>query len=214
MSFGTKSISLFKAICLALVLVCFLALFMPWLSQAIGLGTRSVVGLFSIGFRGRFVSFWSVMLIINAILFILLAGLALFGLLTEKGGLVFPAALVAVLLFFLAFFQNLYIGRGMRLGLGPWLMLLLGLGIPGLILLDNAAAKKPLLSLADFGLKGGAPQESKGSWVCPTCGVKQSNAMKFCDRCGTKKPEPPRCPACGELVHPGEAFCANCGAKI
>ena len=220
MSFGTKPISLFKAICLALVVVCFFTLLMPWLSgtRDYMTGMRSSVGVFSTGLRGRAVSFWSVMLIFNAILLFLAVGLAVFGLITEKGGLSLPLALVGLLLFFLALFQCLLInGRtGMRfhVGIGPWLLLLLSLGIPGLVLLDNAAAKKPLLSMADFGLRGGAPKADKGSWTCPTCGVKHSTSLKFCDRCGTPRPEPPRCPACGSLIHPGEAFCANCGAKI
>ena len=49
-------------------------------------------------------------------------------------------------------------------------------------------------------------------WVCPKCGSQASG--KFCQECGTKKPEPAAgwtCPSCG-TVNKGK-FCSECGAK-
>ncbi|MBP5153662.1 MAG: SPFH domain-containing protein [Lachnospiraceae bacterium] len=55
-----------------------------------------------------------------------------------------------------------------------------------------------------------APAE--GGWLCPKCG--KTNYGKFCDECGTKKPEPQSgwvCPKCGKTNF--GKFCDECGTK-
>ena len=217
MEFGKKQISLFKAISLALIITCFFTLFMNWLGiSERGLNAGAIIYSTSVE---MFTSFWSVMLIINGVLLILLAGLAIFGLLTDKNGLVLPFGVVGFCSFFLALFQKIFLDeREIHLGLGAWLMLGLSLLACAAALLDNLANGKPVLSLEDFGIKPGArmPRAPRaiGGWTCPTCGARQGDAMRFCDRCGTKKPEPARCPGCGAIAKPGELFCSTCGTRL
>ena len=236
MSFGTKKITLFKAISLALLAACLMTLFMPWLtlfmpelSMSYG-DIHEGVSVFTTGIQHRYVSFWSVMLIINASLLILLSGLAVFGLLKDKNALVLPAALVAFLMFFLAVFQKAYIYGAMQremfagsyidfddvfLGVGAWLNLPLSLLLITTAILDNLAAGKKAIVFSELnpGIKFSAGT-GMGGWICPTCGAKLGGGQIFCDRCGTKKPEPPRCPGCGRVCLPGELFCEACGTKL
>lgn len=215
MTFGTKTISLFKAICLALIAACLMTLLMPWLSSSYA-GIHAGINVFATGIQGEYNSFWSVMLIINAVLVILLAGLAAFGLLRDRNALVLPMAAVGFLMFFLTVFQRAFIDeRELHVGVGAWMMLFLSLLALGAALLDNRAAGKKILDFAELNLLGLRVSAPKlGGWTCPTCGAAQGAAQRFCDRCGTKKPEPPRCPNCGKLCRPGEVFCADCGTKL
>ena len=220
MEFGKKQISLFKAISLALIVTCFFTLFMNWLGVSM-YRMHAGVNIFGTSFSNLTdgTSFWSVMLIISAVLLILLAGLAIFGLLKDKNGLVLPFGVVGFGSFFLALFQKIFLDEGeIHLGLGAWLMLGLSLLACAAALLDNLANGKPVLSLEDFGIKPGArmPRAPRaiGGWTCPTCGARQGDAMRFCDRCGTKKPEPARCPNCGAIAKPGELFCSTCGTRL
>ena len=52
-------------------------------------------------------------------------------------------------------------------------------------------------------------------WTCPACGT-QGNTGKFCNECGTKRPEQQSnvwtCPACGHEGNTGK-FCDECGTK-
>ena len=215
MSFGTKTITLFKAISLALLTACLMTLFMPRLSMSYG-GIHGGVSVFTTGILHSYVSFWSVMLIINASLLILLSGLAVFGLLKDKNALVLPAALVAFLMFFLAVFQKAYIGQSdLHVGVGAWLNLPLSLLLITTAILDNLAAGKKAIVFSELnpGIKFSAGT-GMGGWICPTCGAKLGGGQIFCDRCGTKKPEPPRCPGCGRVCLPGELFCEACGTKL
>lgn len=218
MSFGKKTLTLFKAISLALIAACLMTLFMIWLGAS-EKGALAGVGVFSTSLAGMYTSFWSVMLIINAILFILVSALAVFGLLLDKNLLALPLPVIGFLLFFLTLFQKLFIGESeLHLGAGPWLILFLSLLAFGATLLDNLANEKKLIDLNDlsvFGIKlSSGPKQPRGTWTCPTCGAVLSAALRFCDRCGTQKPEPPRCPTCGKFYRPGEAFCANCGTPL
>jgi membrane protease subunit (stomatin/prohibitin family) len=51
-------------------------------------------------------------------------------------------------------------------------------------------------------------------WKCPKCG--KINTGKFCDECGTKKPEDEKikCPKCGKEVEISSKFCPECGEKL
>ncbi len=58
-------------------------------------------------------------------------------------------------------------------------------------------------------------------WTCPNCGQQLDGTDKFCDNCGTKKPDPEPvksapafCNQCGSPLAPGAAFCGSCGNKI
>jgi len=63
--------------------------------------------------------------------------------------------------------------------------------------------------------------------VCPNCGNTPGENAVFCDRCGTRLPQPEAtppppapaaagaiCPACGAGNVPGEAFCDFCGSPL
>jgi hypothetical protein len=181
---------------------------------------------FKTGLGGYYTSFWSVMLIICSILFILCAGLAVFGLVTERNLLVLPVAVLAVGMFFLALFQLIFIDSSLHMTYGSWFFLVFGIGAYVFALLDDlGAGRKPF----DFGRLGFVskpkapkapvyyppqPQQPVAGWQCPACGAYQGMEQNFCDRCGTRKPEAPRCPACGTPAKPGEMFCANCGTKL
>ena len=221
MSIGTKTLSFFKAIALALITGGLMTLFMQWLGYSeagLSAGVSVFATSFSVGIM-RFTSFWSVMLIINAILLILAAGLAVYGLLKDKNTLVLPFAAIGVLMFFLAIFQTAFIGESeIRLRGGPWLLLLLGLLAFAAAVLDNLSAGKKPVDLEEFGLSAiklpAVKLPVKGGWTCPTCGAALAGSLRFCDRCGTPKPELPRCPGCGKAYQPGESFCASCGSPL
>ena len=237
MEFGKKQIALFKAISLSLITVCFFMLFMPWLKIGIYEAFYDASAFSTACGAG---SFWSVMLIINAILFILLTALAVYGLVTDRNTLVLPIAALGFLMFFMALFQLIHIrvlltreaasyGYGWggdslssifsgHIGVGAWLMLFMSLLAYGAAILDNYANGKKLFDFHDFVLPFFASTSGtmapRGGWVCPNCGARQGAALNFCDRCGTKKPEPPRCPNCGAIAKPGESFCSSCGTRL
>ncbi len=218
MSIGKKTLSFFKAIALALIAAGLMTLFMIWLGYSEN-GTSAGVGVFSAGIAGMYTSFWSVMLIINAILLILLSGLAVLGLLLDKNTLALPLPILGFLMFFLTLFQKLFIDESVvRLGVGPWLLLFLSILAFAAAVMDNLANGKKAIDFADFGVFGlklpARPQKARGGWTCPTCGAMLAANLRFCDRCGTQKPEPPRCPNCGKIYNKGEAFCANCGSPL
>ena len=63
--------------------------------------------------------------------------------------------------------------------------------------------------------------------ICPNCGNTTAENAVFCDRCGTRLPQPEAappppapaggsaiCPACGAGNVPGEAFCDFCGSPL
>lgn len=55
--------------------------------------------------------------------------------------------------------------------------------------------------------------------VCPNCGAKNSQNVKFCGECGSPlNAAPPRpqglCPSCGTQNAPGTRFCGECGTKL
>jgi predicted amidophosphoribosyltransferase len=65
--------------------------------------------------------------------------------------------------------------------------------------------------------------------ICPNCGNQAGEGAMFCDRCGTRLPQPEAapvemapvvaggsviCPACGAGNVPGEAFCDFCGSPL
>lgn len=52
----------------------------------------------------------------------------------------------------------------------------------------------------------------QNGWKCPKCG--KENIGKFCDECGTKKPEEKVCPKCGAKVDDSNKFCPECGEKL
>lgn len=52
--------------------------------------------------------------------------------------------------------------------------------------------------------------------VCPQCGAKNAQGVRFCGQCGAvmAKPRSDKCPKCGEENPPGTKFCGNCGTKL
>lgn len=61
------------------------------------------------------------------------------------------------------------------------------------------------------------PSETdKEYWICPKCGAKHADAVKFCPNDGTPKPEPEdgwTCPVCGTRHADTVKFCPNDGTK-
>ena len=221
MTIGTKTLSLFKLISLGLILICFIMMFLPWMT-----------------IKG---CFWTVMLSIFEILFFLAIALAVAGILTDRSLWVLPVAALAVLMFLFDMFAAFWtknqmngmlggfgsymsdygVSMSVHVGVGAWLFLLFGLAAYGVLFYEDRAAGRDPFDRSQLDLSGlSVPNMPKvdlgklGGWTCPNCGAKQGGGQKFCDRCGTKRPEPPRCPGCGKLVKPGEAFCSDCGTKL
>lgn len=55
------------------------------------------------------------------------------------------------------------------------------------------------------------PVATSEEWECPSCKAKCSG--KFCQECGTKKPEVKKCANCGKVLGENEKFCSECGTK-
>ena len=247
MSFDFRSLSLFKIIALVLVVLCFVMIFLPWVTasvSAFGYSVASRQNVFSTGSFGgdlagelglKVGSFWSVMLIIFAILAILAILLAVFGILTDRSLFALPLAALAVLMFLFALFQSSFVKskalsslgeHGSYLsslfkvhpGIGAWLFLLFGLGAFGLLFYEDRTQGRNTFDAAGIDLSGVSMPKvnlpSIGGWNCPTCGAKNGASQNFCTSCGTKKPEPPRCPNCGKLLKAGEACCSICGTRV
>ena len=233
MSFDFRSLSLFKIIALVLVVLCFIMLFLPWITVS-ALGQSESVNVFGTSIEGEVGSFWSVMLVIFAILSILAILLAAFGILTGRNNLALPLACLAVLMFLFAFFQVLHVKGELKaqlgeyasymggllkihVGVGGWLFLLFGLGACGLLFYEDRTQGKNFFDFSAVKSAGvSMPKVNLGAiggWTCPSCGAKNGSSQNFCTSCGTKKPEPRRCANCGATLKPGEAFCSNCGTR-
>lgn len=69
------------------------------------------------------------------------------------------------------------------------------------------------------GIAGGI-RNGKRDAVCPSCGEKNLNVAKFCEKCGAKIQENKTesttsfCPNCGDPTAPGQKFCEKCGQKL
>lgn len=58
--------------------------------------------------------------------------------------------------------------------------------------------------------------------ICPNCQSQIKAGVKFCGKCGTKAPEPPKpqpeenikCEKCSVVLKPGAKFCPNCGTSV
>lgn len=57
-----------------------------------------------------------------------------------------------------------------------------------------------------------AEQRTKQQCVCPQCGYRNLESVKFCQECGVKLGVF-NCPKCGAVLVPGTRFCGECGAK-
>lgn len=249
MTIGTKTLSLFKLISLGLILVCFIMMFLPWMTMkggAFGINATQSQNLFAVSGGG---CFWTVMLSIFEILFFLAIVVAAAGILTDRTLWVLPVAALAVLMFLFDLFAVIWtknqvndafggygsylsdygVSYSVHVGVGAWLFLLFGLAAYGVLFyeerssgrdpFDRAQLSTEGMDLPDLA-KGKLPDLPKvnlgglGGWTCPNCGASLGGGQKFCDRCGTKKPEPPRCPGCGRLIKSGEIYCSNCGTKL
>ena len=238
MSFDFRSLSLFKIIALVLVVLCIVMIFLPWVTvkvSAFGMSESESANVFKTGIEGECTSFWSVLLIIFAILALLAILLAVFGILMDRSLFALPLAALAVLMFLFALFQSIhvkgvlksamgdyasYLGGLVKIhpGIGAWLFLIFGLGAFGLLFYEDRTQGRNTFDAAGIDLSGVSMPKvnlpSVGGWNCPTCGAKNGASQNFCTSCGTKKPEPPRCPNCGKLLKAGEAFCSNCGTRV
>lgn len=52
--------------------------------------------------------------------------------------------------------------------------------------------------------------------VCPKCGAKNAQGVRFCSQCGAAMcpPAAAKCPACGMENPPGTKFCGGCGSRL
>lgn len=52
--------------------------------------------------------------------------------------------------------------------------------------------------------------------VCPKCGWKNAQGVRFCNQCGTSMTAPVtrNCPSCGRENPSGTKFCGSCGTKL
>ncbi len=57
-----------------------------------------------------------------------------------------------------------------------------------------------------------AAEQANAAGVCPSCGHKNPEQMKFCGECGMKLGAA-RCVSCGTELEPGTRFCGECGAR-
>ncbi len=234
MPFEIKPLTLFKIIALVLVGLCFVMLFLPWLTVS-AMGMSESANVFGTGIEGEVSSFWSVFLVIFAILAIIAVLLAVFGILTDRNLLALPLAALAVFMFLFAFFQVLHVKGELKsqlgeyasymsglvkihVGVGAWLFLLFGLGAFGVLFYEDRTLGRNTLDASQLDLGAVSMPKvnlgGKGGWTCPGCGAKNGAGQNFCTGCGTKKPEPARCPNCGAFAKPGELFCSTCGTRL
>ncbi len=61
-----------------------------------------------------------------------------------------------------------------------------------------------------------AVQEAEQRLICPACGMRNTDGMKFCQGCGAKlgADSKPVCASCGAELVPGVRFCGECGQRI
>ena len=240
MSVSLKTPTLYKIISMVLVLLCFIMMFLPWVSikaSAMGFSQSESVNLFKMGgdaFNGK-TCFWIVMLKICMILFFLAMVLAIFGALTDRPAFVLPVAVLAVLMFlndmfacfwaksavnemlggYSSYLSDFGVSYGVHVGVGCWLFLLFGLAAYGILFYEARLTGANPLDFSGINLSGvSIPKVNLGGWTCPGCGKVQGGSQAFCSECGARKPEPPRCPGCGKLVKSGSAFCSNCGTRL
>ena len=214
-----KPLSLFKIIALVLVALCFIMMFLPWITMS-AFGYSESANLFKISGEG---CFWTVMLVVFEILFFPAMALAVFGILTDRNVFVLPLSALAVIMFlfdvFTAFWAKgqAYGMASVHAGVGAWLFLLFGLGACGVLFYEDYSQGKNFFDFSSIKSAGAAMPKVNlgaiGGWACPNCGAKNGNGQNFCSTCGAKKPEPRRCATCGATLKPGEVFCSNCGTR-
>ena len=240
MPLAIKTPTLYKIISMVLIVLCFIMMFLPWISvkaSAMGFTQKESINLFEIG-RDAFndeTCFWVVMLKICMILFFPAMALAFFGALTDRPAFALPAAALAVLMFLFDMFTcfwakgvlndmlggysdilgNYGVSYGVHMGAGCWLFLFFGLAAYGVLFFEARTKGNSPVDFSAPELAGiSLPRVSLGGWTCPNCGKACRLGEAFCTECGTKKPEPPKCPGCGKPARPGAAFCSNCGTRL
>ena len=226
-----RSMSLFKIIALVLMGLSFIMLFLPWLSVSasfLGQNMSEGLNIFETGGNGNISSFWSVMLIIFAILTLVAIGLGVLGVIKDRTVYALPLAGLALLMFTFAICQVLFVRHELKdqvgslsgiakihVGAGAWLFLVFCLGAFGVLYYEsckNGRRSLDLAQLKDFSQLT-KPAAANG-WKCPACGAQCAETQSFCMNCGAKKPEPRLCPACGTPNNDGAAYCRNCGTKL
>jgi ribosomal protein L40E len=61
-----------------------------------------------------------------------------------------------------------------------------------------------------------AAKEAEQQSLCPNCGTRNPEGVKFCQECGAKLGAPQKvfCTNCGQQNAPGTKFCGGCGNKL
>ncbi len=208
-----KNLTIWKIVALVLLVACFVMLFLPWISTK-ALYNTETFNVFSTA-ASNYGSFWSVMLIIFAILFILCFFLAIFGILSDRSTLALPVGILAFLMFFFCIFQMAFInsevksqasalmmsalggaygsGVGMMLssaievhvGVGAWLFFFFGLAVVGLLIVDRVTQGRKPVDFGDFSLAGAS---------IPSVSLGGWT-----------------CPTCGVSLSGSQKFCVQCG---
>ena len=197
-------------------------LFLPWISAKTSVySSTAAYNVFKTGIGGSAASFWSVMLVIFAILYILCLLLAVYGILSDRSTLALPLAALAFVMFFFAVFQRAFamneltktaaaamysmVGSSaamyassmvsslvqIHVGAGAWLFFFLNLAAVALLLVENRLAGRPLVNTADFSLSGVA---------VPKVNLPKVNLGGSWN-----------CPNCGAAQGGGQKFCTQCG---
>lgn len=212
-----KPLSLFKIIALVLVALCFIMMFLPWITVKASVMGQSLfdegISLFTVSGRG---SFWTVLLLlIFVILFFPAMALAVFGILKDRNNFALPVSALAVIMFlfdvfacfwakgkaneligeyaeYIEYMGGEYMGGsiGVHVGVGAWLFLLFGLGACGLLFYEDYSQGKNFFDFSSFKSTGfSVPKVNLGAIGGWTC------------------------PSCGAKNGSGQNFCTSCGTK-
>lgn len=213
-----KKYSIYKLASLVMVFLCFIMMFLPWLSVSVnglGMSMSEHGNLFDVS-GGE--CFWTVMLSICELLFFVAIIVAVYGVVTDRGLLVAPVAGLAAFMFLMdlltaawtkgqvnemfggygAYLSDLGVKVHVHAGIGVWLFLIFGVAAYAAVFYDARVAGKDPLDLAqlhftrdDFAMIDLHKLNLPfvNGWTCSVCGADHRDNSDVCDACGAKRQE-------------------------